>query len=197
MIAGILLAAGTGSRFGSNKLLHPLPCGTPIAIAAARTLLGGVDHGIAVVPETNPQLADLLRAAGMEIVYCPNAADGMGASLACGVAATPDAQGWVIALADMPYIQPETVGKVANLLRTGAPIAAPSYRGKRGHPVGFGREFYNELIQLTGDRGARQLLSTHASQLQLIPCKDAGIFADIDQPSDLILHTATFAASAG
>lgn len=195
MIAGILLAAGTGNRFGSNKLLHPLPCGTAIAIAATRTLLSGVDHGIAVVSETNPQLADLLHAEGMKIVYCPNAADGMGKSLASGVAATQNAQGWIIALADMPYIQPETVSNVANMLRAGAPIAAPSYQGKRGHPVGFGRGFYNELIQLTGDQGARQLLSAHASQLQLIPCEDAGIFADIDQLSDLIIHTATFSAS--
>lgn len=195
MIAGILLAAGTGSRFGSNKLLHPLPCGTPIAIAATRTLLSGVDHGIAVVPETNPQLADLLHAEGMEIVYCPNAADGMGKSLACGVAARQHAEGWIIALADMPYIQPETVNNVANLLRTGAPIVAPGYQGKRGHPVGFGREFYNELIQLTGDQGARQLLSTHAAHLQLFTCEDAGIFADIDKPSDLVMHTVTFSAS--
>lgn len=195
MIAGILLAAGTGSRFGSNKLLHPLPDGTPIAIAAARALLSGVGHGIAVVPETNPQLASLFHAEGMKIVYCPDAADGMGKSLACGVAATQNAGGWIIALADMPYIQPETISNVTNLLRTGAPIAAPIYQGKRGHPVGFGREFYNDLIQLIGDQGARQLLGTHASRLRLIPCEDAGILADVDQPSDLIMHTVTFSAS--
>ncbi len=195
MITGVLLAAGTGSRFGSNKLLHPLPDSTPIAIAAARALLKGVDHGIAVLPVANPQLSDLLHAEGMEIIFCPDAADGMGKSLACGIAASQNSTGWIIALADMPYIQPETITNVAKFLRTGVPIAAPSYQGKRGHPVGFGREFYNELIQLTGDQGARQILHTHASRLQLIPCEDAGILADIDQLSDLVIHSATFPVS--
>ncbi|TCV90542.1 nucleotidyltransferase family protein [Sulfurirhabdus autotrophica] len=195
MITGILLAAGTGSRFGSNKLLHPLPDGTPIAIAAARTLLKSVEHGVAVLPDTNPQLADLLHAEGMEIIYCPEAAQGMGKSLACGVAASQNSSGWIIALADMPYIQTGTVTSVAKSLRTGVSIVAPSYQGKRGHPVGFGREFYSDLVQLNGDQGARQLLSKHASSLQLIPCEDAGILADIDQPSDLAIHSATFPVS--
>lgn len=189
MIKGIFLAAGSSSRFGSNKLLHPLPCGTPIAIAAARTLLSAVDHSIAVVSEHNQKLAELLQAEGLEIAYCQDAAEGMGKSLACGVAATQHAAGWVVTLADMPYIQPETFSSIVNSLRSGAPIVAPSHQGKRGHPVGFGREFYNELIQLTGDHGARQILSANPSKLQLIPCEDAGILADIDQPSDLIMHT--------
>lgn len=188
MIAGILLAAGSATRFGSNKLLVTLPDGTAIAVAAARNLLSGVDQGFAVVHPSNHQLADLLRAEGMQVIFCPDAPDGMGKSLSCGVAAAESAAAWVISLADMPFIQPETIRGVAALLRSGAPIAAPYCQGQRGHPIGFSREFHPGLISLSGDQGARHLLSAHASRIQRFECNDTGIFADIDTPSDLTGH---------
>ena len=71
--------------------------------------------------------------------------------------AAPDADGWLIALADMPFVRPETIRAVLAALAKGAAIAAPSYRGERGHPVGFARAFYEELSTLKGDAGAREL----------------------------------------
>lgn len=185
MITGILLAAGAGMRFGGDKLLFPLPDGTPIGVKAARNLLSAVDHGIAVVRPSDRQLAHLLEKEGFQVAFCPNADVGMGTSLAFGVTAAQDEDGWLIALADMPFIQNDTIHGVAGLLRAGAPIAAPRYQGRRGHPVGFARAFFHDLAQLSSDQGAHPLLAAHAGRIQMLECEDPGIFADIDTPSDL------------
>lgn len=185
MIAGILLAAGASTRFGGDKLLFPLAEGTPMGLMAARNLLGGVDCGIAVVRPSDHVLANLLAVDGWHVARCGAAADGMGASLACGMDAARDARGWLIALADMPYIRPATIAAVAALLRAGAPLAAPRYRGRRGHPVGFARTYFNDLAGLDGDRGASALLAAHASKLQYVDCDDPGIVTDIDRRADL------------
>jgi len=190
MIVGVLLAAGAASRFGSDKLLQSLPDGTPIAVAAARNLLQGVDQGVAVVRNGDEELTRLLSAMGMRVEACPNAAEGMGASLAYGVSMTRDAKGWLIALADMPFIDGETTRGVAQLIKTGAPIAAPFHLGKRGHPVGFSWNFFAALSGLHGDCGARDLLAAHAARIRPLHCDDPGILTDIDTPLDLARNSA-------
>jgi molybdenum cofactor cytidylyltransferase len=118
-------------------------------------------------------------------VVCKNAADGMGTSLAAGIKATADADGWVIALADMPFIRPETIRLIAKGIVEGAAIAAPSYQGERGHPVGFARRFRDDLLALNGDEGARQLLKAHPDWITLFEVDDPGVLRDIDTPGDL------------
>jgi molybdenum cofactor cytidylyltransferase len=189
-IRGILLAAGYSTRFGSNKLLQPLPAGSPdagvpIALAAARHLVAALPDCVAVVRPRAQRLGKMLRDAGCNTVVCKNAAEGMGTSLAAGVRAAADAHGWVVALADMPYIRPETIRAVARALEEGAVIAAPAYRGERGHPVGFARRFLDELSVLRGDAGAREILKEHPGWVTLYDVDDAGVLRDIDEPSDL------------
>ena len=185
MIFGVLLAAGAGTRFGGDKLLARLPDETPLGVRAARTLRSGVDEALAVVRPGDVTLARLLEAEGLDVALFPGADDGMGASLAFGVAAAPDADGWVIALADMPFVQVETIAIVAGMLRAGALIAAPRQRGRRGHPVGFARALFPELIGLGGDLGARTLLERHASRVEVFESADTGILLDIDSLLDL------------
>jgi molybdenum cofactor cytidylyltransferase len=184
-IVGILLAAGAATRFGADKLRASLPDGTPVALASARALLAGTDRALAVLRPEWPELGDLLTVQGMQTVICRNAAAGMGASLACGVKAAPDAAGWVIALADMPFLHGATVAAVAQAVRAGAAIAAPVWNGRRGHPVGFGRQWYPALAALQGDTGARELLAAHADRITWVRCDDPGITRDIDLRSDL------------
>jgi molybdenum cofactor cytidylyltransferase len=109
----------------------------------------------------------------------------MGTSFAAGVRAAADAHGWVVALADMPFLRPETIRVVAQALSDGAAIAAPAYRGERGHPVGFARRFFDELASLRGDEGARELLKRYPNLLTLYDVDDPGVLRDIDKPSDL------------
>lgn len=184
-IVGILLAAGQGSRFGSDKLLHPLADGMPMALAALRNLQSACDATIAVLRPEQEALAGLLVEAGAVIEFCTDAKSGMGHSLAAGVRRAKDADGWVIALGDMPFIQPRTIESVAQALRQGHSIVAPAYRGKRGHPVGFAAQWSGELGTLRGDRGARPLIDAHRELLHVLAVDDPGVCRDIDALADL------------
>jgi molybdenum cofactor cytidylyltransferase len=184
-VTGILLAAGSGSRFGSDKLLHPLVTGTPIAVTAARNLKAAVADSIAVVRPGARELAALFEAEGLQVVVCVNANEGMGASLACAIAAAGDEAGYMIALADMPYIRASSLHAIRDSLLNGVHLVAPYFRARRGHPVGIGARFRAELLAATGDEGAKKLLEAHAAELIKIPVGDPGVIRDIDQPSDL------------
>jgi len=191
-IVGILLAAGRSERFGSDKLVAPLPrsvddveAGTPIGVAACRHLVAAVPETIAVVRLGDAALASLLRNAGARIVECARAEDGMGASLACGVQASPDADGWLVALADMPWIRPATIALLVSALQVGADVVAPLHRGTRGHPMGFARRHYGALAALAGDEGARALVAAERETMIGVDVDDEGILRDIDCAADL------------
>jgi molybdenum cofactor cytidylyltransferase len=109
----------------------------------------------------------------------------MGATLSHGIAQARGADGWVVALADMPRIAPETIRKVVAELEGGAMIAAPVRNGERGHPVGFGAGLRDELLALDGDQGARSVLERHREAVKLIECDDPGILLDVDRRTDL------------
>lgn len=185
-IVGILLAAGRSRRFGADKLLHAAPYGRCIAEVAAGKLLAACDRALAVVgPHSSDQLRDRLRRTGLELVEAADAELGMGATLAAGVKAVPRAAGWVVALADMPAIQSTSVAGVAQALRGGAVLAAPFHCGRRGHPVGFSARWFEPLVSLTGDSGARGLLDTFPDQLTCVEVDDPGVLFDVDTAADL------------
>lgn len=187
-IVGILLAAGSSSRFGSNKLLHPLADASPLGIAAAHRLRAACDRTLAVVRPGSDRLAAWLAAAGCELVISEAARHGMGHSLAAGVRAAPAAAGWIVALADMPFIAPASYDRVAAALRVGGSIVVPEYQGRRGHPVGFARPWGAQLSSLTGDAGARGIVMSHPEAIMRCAVDDPGIVRDVDQPTDLADH---------
>ena len=182
-VVGILLAAGSASRFGGEKLRVSLPGGTPVGIAALENLAAAVDTVVVVVRPHDALLAAAFAARGARVTACPQAAEGMGVSLAWGVRAAPVAAGWVIALADMPWLRSATIAGVVAALRHGAAIAAPQRQGKRGHPVGFAADHYAELIALSGDEGAKPVVARH--RVTLIDTDDTGILRDVDTQQDL------------
>jgi molybdenum cofactor cytidylyltransferase len=188
-IVGVLLAAGRGERFGGGKLVAPLRAGpnagAAVGVAACRSLRAAVDEVVAVVRPGDRSVAASLSREGARVVVAPRADDGMGASLAAGIAAAGGADGFIVALADMPWVAPATIRLVVEALRGGASIAAPRYQGKRGHPVGFGAAHRAELVALTGDHGARAIVDAHTEVLQLVDVDDVGTLADVDVPADL------------
>lgn len=185
---GILLAAGFGRRFDPagtrNKLLEKMPDGRTVAWRSARTLAAGLPNSIAVVRPGLPELAEELRRGGCKVIESAEAEAGMGAALRAGVAASPDARGWVVALADMPWLSMELVRAVALTITSRDTIAAPWRDGQRGHPVGFGAAWREELLKLDGDEGARVLLKSQP--VTRILTEDDGAFRDIDMPGDLV-----------
>lgn len=185
---GILLAAGRSTRYGNDKLLALLPSGETLALAAARHLREGLGAGarlLAVLRPEQVELAATLAAAGYEPVFGEETRAGMGRSLAVGVAASPEAGGWLVALADMPAIEPLTIARVAAALQAGASLAAPFHDGRRGHPVGFAAGWRQALTGLDGDVGARELLREAGETLQRIDTEDPGVLLDVDTPADL------------
>jgi len=196
-IVGILLAAGVGQRFDPSgrrlKLLEPAPAGrhmgVPLALASARNLLQAVGNVSAVVrPADNAsqqRLHALLTDAGCQLVICDRADEGMGTSLAFGVQANPNAAGWVIALADMPAIEPGSIRAVAQAINDGYDTAAAFFGERRGHPVGFASSLYNELAALTGDDGAKRVL--YMQPPHRVSVADRGVLLDLDTPDGLKL----------
>ncbi|MCS0628671.1 nucleotidyltransferase family protein [Telluria mixta] len=187
-LVGILLAAGRGRRFdpagARNKLLQPLD-GEPVVVASARTLMAAVPRVIAVVPPLDAGVGERLAALGCDVTVCPDADSGMAASLTHAIrhSLALQPQAWLVALGDMPYVDPATLRRLADALAAGAGIAAPVMDGRRGNPVGFGAVHLDALLALSGDAGARRLLQ--AFPVTEVPVDDPGIFRDIDLPADL------------
>ena len=184
-IVGLLLAAGSASRFGSDKLRHPLPHGVSIAVQAARHLRMELDRVVAVVKPDSGELAAALKSEGCEVAVRENAAEGMGASLACAAAQAGEPDGYLIALGDMPFVRRTTIAALRDALAAGAPLAAPYFRARRGHPVALSKKFRSQLLALKGDAGAKKLLADNESALVKIPVGDPGVIRDIDTPGDL------------
>ena len=188
-IVGLLLAAGSASRFGSDKLRHALPHGVAIAVQAARHLKLELPTVVAVVRPGSPELSAALKGEGCEVVVCDNAAEGMGASLACAARAAAhshsDTEGYLVALGDMPFVRRTTIAAVRDALAAGAPLVAPYFRARRGHPVALSKAFYKDLLSLRGDEGAKKLLAANERVLVKIPVGDPGVIRDIDTPGDL------------
>lgn len=184
---GILLAAGRGTRFDPsgehNKLLQSLGDDEMVVTAAARNLLSVLPNVLAVVrPDTEAVTARLLGL-GCQVTVCPSADEGMGASLVHALSCTRDADGWLIALGDMPYVQPATMRALLEAICRGADIAAPTHRGRRGNPVAFSKTHLSELLRLRGDEGARRLLASQP--LIEVQVDDEGIHRDIDLVEDI------------
>ncbi len=186
--AVVVLAAGSGSRFAApgHKLTQRL--GASSVLGA--TLRHAVASHLPVVVVTTQALAETARhiVALRDIVVLPEVGTpgpqplGMGYSIAAGVAARPDAPGWLMLPGDMPLVQPDTLAAVAAALDD-HPVAYAQHRGRRGHPVGFAAELYSELATLSGDEGARRLIARYPAFG--VEVDDSGVLVDVDTEADL------------
>ncbi|MBX3684538.1 MAG: nucleotidyltransferase family protein [Rhodocyclaceae bacterium] len=184
---GILLAAGYGRRFDpegrQDKLLASMADGRPVLWHSARALAQALPQCLAVIRPGQHERARWLAEAGCRVLESAAAEAGMGCALAAAVTASEDAAGWVVALADMPWLDPAAIAAVAAALDSPASLAATAHRGRRGHPVGFGRAWGVRLAGLSGDNGARELLA--GPTLQLIDWPDDSVLRDVDRADDL------------
>lgn len=185
-IAGLLLAAGAGRRFGGPKALAELD-GEPLVRRALRTLTAAGCTPIRVVlgaaaDHVRPLLPDPEAA-----VFAEDWQTGMGASLRAGLTALTETDGPVAALVhlvDLPWVGPEILTRVT-AEATPRTIARAAYNGTPGHPVLLGRHWWPQIIETArGDRGARDWLATR-DDLNLIECADLGSGRDVDRPADL------------
>lgn len=188
--AAIVLAAGYGSRFGGNKQLARLPGGALLLEQTMGRLRQVTDNIVLVtrkelIGPLSEALPDLER---VRIIPSPAADRGMGHSLSSGIAALdPACEGCLICLGDMPWVTPATYRRLLRALRSDG-ILLPSFKGRTGHPVGFGRQFFDELLQCHGDQGARRVIRQHPAACVTLPVDDAGILLDVDTTADLDRH---------
>lgn len=185
----MLLAAGAARRFGANKLLATLPDGNIVGLLAAAKLASVVDRMVVVVRAADDITASAFHQAGYDIVRCAEAELGMAHSLACGVAASRDSAGWMVALADMPLIAVRTLSAVKACWRRENRLVVPTCAGQAGHPVIFPARLAAELLALKGESGARPVLDAHVDELFVFVTDDTGVLRDIDTPADLAAAT--------
>ncbi|HEX6520587.1 MAG TPA: nucleotidyltransferase family protein [Streptosporangiaceae bacterium] len=189
-VAGVLLAAGEGARFGQPKALIELDGMTLAERGVALLRTGGADP-VLVVTGAAPELGlGLRRDDGMHTVYNPDWQTGMGSSLRVALTtldAAPGAVGAaVIALADQPLIGAAAVRRLIGAYRAGASVAVAAYDGKPRNPVLIAREHWSDVIAAAaGDTGARGFLRARPDLVTLVECADTGSPDDIDTPEDL------------
>jgi CTP:molybdopterin cytidylyltransferase MocA len=192
-VAGVLLAAGEGSRLGQPKALVVVG-GLTLAERGVSMLRAGGADPVLVVTGAAP-----VDIPGTQTVHNEQYRTGMGSSLRAGLQslsapaaagpATPaaaDVCAVVVALADQPLIGPETVARLIAAYRTGAAVAVAAYQGRPRNPVLLAREHWPEVIDLaTGDQGARAFLRSRPELVTLVECGDIGRPDDIDTAADL------------
>ena len=187
-MAGVLLASGMSRRFGGSKLMAELG-GRPLAswaidcLAAVPLAKRIMVHG----SHSDAGLLDYARDKGLTLVENPDAALGMGGSIAAGFAAVNGVSHAFLALADMPFVRPDDYRALASALNQ-APdksIAAPLFEGRRGHPVLFGRSHFPALRQLQGDKGGGAIIKANAEALAQVRSRNRGVLIDIDTPDAL------------
>lgn len=182
-----MLAAGYSRRFGADKRRLELADGRSLLSASLALPCSMLEEVWLVLrPDEAPAALDLPT--GVRIVQNPATAQGMGHSLAAGaerLLAESGAETVAIFLADMPSIRRDSL-EVLMACASSDNIVLPSYQGKRGHPVLFGRAFWPQLATLSGDAGAKPVLLQHPEAVRIVELNDPGVLQDIDTPADLI-----------
>ena len=187
-LEAVVLAAGSGSRFGGGKLLAAWDAGVLLEAALAAAWAAPVRSVTVVIGADADAVAAAARSFDPRtlIVHAPNYAEGMGASLRTGIASLPDdADGVFVFLGDMPRVPAAVLPKMARALIDGALAAAPVWQGRRGNPVLLDRTLFPQLLALTGDAGARGVLQGLGDRLALVESPDDGVLFDVDEPGDL------------
>jgi molybdenum cofactor cytidylyltransferase len=186
VIAAVVLAAGTSSRMGRQKLLLPVGEGRPLVrLSVERVLAGGLDDAVVVLGRDADEVAAALEGVAVRTAVNPRYAEGQSTSLRAGLdALRPGTEAVVVALGDQPLPDPRLIGRlVAAFRETGRPVVVPRYRDGRGNPVLFAAALFDELRAVTGDQGGRGVVSRDPGRVAEVVV-DAPMPADVDTWAD-------------
>ena len=187
-LACLVTAAGSGSRFGMDKLMLPVS-GQPMGIHALDTLrLDAFSLRVLVTSKDKGYLMDAAKERGFGVVINPAPERGMSSSVRLGtehILTTGEYDGILYAVADQPNLSASTVEKLIDAFeREPACIWAPEAEGKRGNPVIFPASLFPELVQISGDKGGRRVIAAHRDLLRTVqvPARE---LKDIDRKEDM------------
>ena len=190
-VVGVLLAAGRGLRFDPegrrDKLLAQLDAGQSVLQQSALHLLKWVDRLVVVTrPGRSAALQSACPGLDADWVEAPDADLGMGASLKAAVLAlAPPQHGWMIGLADMPWILPQTYQQVRAVLEQGVEVVRPVHGGHPGHPVGCASSLFDCIMSMPIEAGWGQMFRQPGRDILELEVTDPGCTRDVDFPEDL------------
>ncbi|MBQ3487976.1 MAG: nucleotidyltransferase family protein [Clostridia bacterium] len=187
-LACLVTAAGSGSRFGMDKLMLPVS-GQPMGVHALNTLhLDNFALRVLITSKDKGYLMDAAKERGFEVVINPAPERGMSSSVRLGtehILTTGEYDGILYAVADQPNLSASTVEKLIDAFeREPACIWAPEAEGKRGNPVIFPASLFPELVQISGDKGGRRVIAAHRDLLRTVQVP-AWELKDIDRKEDM------------
>jgi molybdenum cofactor cytidylyltransferase len=188
-VAAIVLAAGRSSRLApANKLLEPIDGAPIVRRVAGIALASGASPVIVVTGFDAARIAEALHDLKVTIVHNPAYDEGLSSSLRAGLLALPsDRDGALVLLGDMPEIESSDLEALmaAFAAKDRQAICVPVRHGRRGNPVLWGAAYFAEMMRISGDVGAKQLMAQHPEHVTEVPAGSDAIFADVDRPSDL------------
>lgn len=188
MIAAVILAAGTASRMGRNKLLIEIG-GRPLIARVADAALGvGLTPVVVVTGYEAERVQAVLAGRAVRFVHNALYAEGLAGSLKTGLAAlAPQTEGALICLGDMPGVTASHMRRIVAAFDPahGAAICVPTHGGRRGNPVLIGRGQFGEIATLSGDIGARDVIARHADLVREVPMDDDAVLTDLDTAEEL------------
>lgn len=184
-VAGILLAAGSSSRMGGNKLLFELHGESVLRGAVRRAIEGGLSPAIAVLGHQSDRARRELADLPCRWVLNPLHEQGIGSSLRSGVAALPPpTRAAMVLLPDMPFVSPAMIAAVTARYRaSAAPLVISDYAGVNAPPTLFDRSLFPELLALTGEGCGRHVVNEHRGEAEVLSWPAAAL-ADMDVPDD-------------
>ncbi|MSO88954.1 MAG: 4-diphosphocytidyl-2C-methyl-D-erythritol kinase [Rhodospirillaceae bacterium] len=187
-ITGVVLAAGIGKRMGANKMATMVD-GAPMISHVVDSVIASHAKPVIVVTGHEPErVRDALKGRNVTFVHNPDYATGQSTSLRAGIAAVPaDADGAIVCLGDMPRIKPADIDRIVNAFNPveGRGIVVPTWKGKRGNPILWARRFFDEMKAVSGDIGARQIISAHGEAVYELEMGDDSALVDVDTPEAL------------
>ena len=187
-VAAVILAAGRSTRFARNKMIEPIDGEAMVARVVRIAAASGADPVIVVTGHEATRVAETLQGHDVRVVHNPAYGEGLSTSLRAGIRAVPpESDGALILLGDMPGIQAGEIGLLLAAFAVAGreAICLPVKDGRRGNPVLWGAAYFPEMMAISGDVGAKELLAGHADKVCEVPAESNGIFADVDTPNDL------------
>jgi molybdenum cofactor cytidylyltransferase len=184
-VAGILLAAGTSSRMGSNKLFFELNGESVLRGAVRRALAGGLSPVVVILGHESEKAWKEIEDLPCQWALNPLYAQGINSSLKAGVMAVPpEAMAAMVLLADMPFVTPEMIAAmIAQYRATTAPLVISDYAGVNAPPMLYDRGLFPELLAMTGEGCGREVVKRHRAEAQVLSWPAAAL-ADLDVPED-------------
>ena len=186
-VAAVVLAAGCSSRMaGRNKLLE-LVDGKPVIVHVVNAAVeSGAGPVIVITGFEAPLIEEVLRGPNVTIMHNAGYERGLSSSLQTGLKALPpDIDGALILLGDMPKIESSYLRALVAAFADRQAICVPIRKGRRGNPVLWGASYFQDIMRITGDIGAKPLMAKYSEHVIEVPIDSDGIFADVDTPSDL------------